>query len=114
MLKILKYLRRYTLLCVVHTVCSVSQDLSLSHTHAHARARSHTHKYVIFIGCPQQMLLRERASLLRFTFTVFSSITKFFVLSQASVLKAVEDDKVYTGVFPLSVLSETAIILQHC
>jgi hypothetical protein len=38
--------------------------------HTHALASAHIHKYAVFIAFPQQKLLRERASLLRYTYTV--------------------------------------------
>ena len=36
--------------------------------HAHARKHAHTAQYVILIAFPQQQWLRERASVLRYTF----------------------------------------------
>ena len=39
-----------------------------AHTHAYTHAYTHTDKYVILIAFPVQQLLRERASILRYTY----------------------------------------------
>jgi hypothetical protein len=49
-------------------------------THKHAHTHIHTEKYVIIIAFPQQQLLRERASLLRYTHIAFL-VSAFFDFS---------------------------------
>jgi hypothetical protein len=39
-----------------------------THVHARTRKRAHTDQYVIFIAFPLQQCLRERASMLRYTY----------------------------------------------
>jgi hypothetical protein len=55
---------------MAHTRCMLDkQGYTHSNAHApgHTRAHIHTDKYVIIIVFPLQQLLRERASMLRFT-----------------------------------------------
>ena len=58
----------------------------VTHMHMHARTRKHAHtvQYVIFIACPQQQCLRERASVSRYTYSacvvVFTSCTHISLL----------------------------------
>ena len=55
-----------------HTNCTLVKQ-GYTHAHVHALApghtRAHTHKYVILIAFPRQQWLRERALMLRYTYT---------------------------------------------
>ena len=46
-----------------------SRQGTSTRTSERARAHTHTHKYVIFIVFPRQTMIRERVSMLRYTYT---------------------------------------------
>ena len=65
----------------IRVACSISKaictygrahahDPRYPHAHTHARTRKHAHtdQYVILIAFPQQQFIRERASMLRYTY----------------------------------------------